>query len=52
MYISFTFIAYMAATFIALLGIGIAILLILRKDAVKSELYKAVIGFAVIVFLY
>jgi DNA-binding CsgD family transcriptional regulator len=50
MYISVMFISYIAATFIALLGIGIVLLLLSKGENRSSKQYQTVMSFAVIVF--
>lgn len=50
MYISVMFIIYIAAAFIALLGIGIVLLLISKSENRGSKQYRTVMSFAAIVF--
>ena len=50
MYISIMFISYIAAVFVALLGIGIVLLLISKKENRSSGQYRAAMSFALIVF--
>lgn len=50
MYISIMFISYIAAVFVALLGIGIVLLLISKNENRSSGQYRLAMSFAVIVF--
>ena len=49
MYISVMFLSYMAAAFIAMLGVGILLLLLTKGENRSSGQYRTVIGFALIV---
>ena len=49
MYISVMFLSYMAAAFIAMLGVGILLLLLTKGENRSSGQYRTVMGFALIV---
>ena len=51
MYLSALFLIYIAAAFLALLGIGIVLLLISREKNRQSRQYRVVMCFAVVVFV-
>ncbi|MDD7035711.1 MAG: response regulator transcription factor [Firmicutes bacterium] len=52
MYISIGFLTYVLASFVALLGIGLLVLLISKSENRKSKLYRAVICFCIVIFAY
>lgn len=46
------FIVYIAASFIVLLGIGLTMLLISKKDIRESVQYRTIVGFSAVIFVF